>query len=103
LVTLSTVKGISMYDSENINFTNVIVKNNFTGIAIYNCGDIVFTSCQSYDDRETPLQEFGMELYEGNTGINLLNCKLTPNASGDIYNPNGVAVKVITEKMLAKF
>jgi parallel beta-helix repeat protein len=89
LVTLSTVKGISMYDSENINFTNVIVKNNKSGIAIQNCSNIALTTCQSYDDRDTPLQLYGIELYGTNTGISLLNCKLTPNKEGEIYNSAG--------------
>jgi len=74
------------------------VKNNNTGIALYGCSNIVFTTCQSYDDRETPLQEYGLELENTNTEISLLNCKLTPNKLGDIYNPNGAVVTVITEK-----
>jgi len=56
------------------------------------------TTCQSYDDRETPLQEYGLQLYGTNTGISLLNCKLSPNKDGEIYNPAGVALTVITEK-----
>jgi hypothetical protein len=81
------------------------VKNNGDGIIIKNCINTTLTTCQSYDDRDTPLQYYGLGLYATNTGINLLDCKLSPNKSGDIYNPNGVAVavKVITEKMLAKF
>jgi hypothetical protein len=78
------------------------VKNNKTGINIYNSSELVFTSCQSYDDRATPLQDYGIQLAETNTGISILNCKLLPNKYGDIYNPNGVAVEVITENMLAK-
>jgi parallel beta-helix repeat protein len=88
---------------KNVNFTNVIVKNNKTGISIHNSSELVFTSCQSYDDRETPLQDYGLYLTGTNTGISLLNCKLTPNKEGDIYNPAGAVVTVITEKMLAKF
>jgi hypothetical protein len=102
-VTLSVEKGIRLISAENVNFTNVIVMNNKSGIAIQNCSNIALTTCQSYDDRGTPLQLYGIELYGTNTGISLLTCKLTPNESGDIYNPNNVAVKVITEKMLAKF
>jgi len=82
-------------DIKNVNFTNVIAKNNGTGINIYNSSNLVFTSCQSYDDRETPLQYYGIELRES-TGISLSNCKLSPNKYGDIYDPAGVAV--ITEK-----
>ena len=82
----------------NVNFTNVIVKNNGTGIGIYNSSNLIFTSCQSYDDRATPLQNWGMEIQEGNSGISILNCKLTPNRKGDIYNPAGVVFTIITEK-----
>jgi parallel beta-helix repeat protein len=88
---------------KNVNFTNVIVKNNANGIVIYNSSELTFTSCQSYDDRAIPLQYYGIQLEETNSGISLLSCKLTPNKSGDIYNPNNVAVTIITEKMLAKF
>jgi hypothetical protein len=49
-------------------------------------------------DRDTPLQLYGIELYGTNTGISLLNCKLTPNATGEIYNPAGAVLTVITEK-----
>ena len=97
-VILSVEAGIIMYSSKNINFTNVIVKNNKSGIVLNGCSNIALTTCQSYDDRDTPLQLYGIELYGTNTGISLLNCKLSPNKSGAIYNPNGVAVKVITEK-----
>ena len=89
--------------SGNTNLTNVIVKNNRYGISLDGCNNIIFTSCQSYDDRDTPLQDYGLKLYDINTGISLLNCKLSPNKNGEIYNPNGVAINVITEKMLAKF
>ena len=104
LVTLNTSDGILLsVDVKNVNFTNVIVKNNKTGISIYNSSELVFTSCQSYDDREIPLQYYGIQLEETNTGISLVNCKLTPNQYGDIKNLNGVVLTVITEKMLAKF
>jgi parallel beta-helix repeat protein len=96
--------GIYLINSENVNFTNVIVKNNYSGIEIRNCSNIKLTSCLSYDDRETPLQRFGLELtLTANTDISLVNCKLSPNSLGEIYNPAGVVVTVITEKMLAKF
>jgi parallel beta-helix repeat protein len=95
----SEYSGICLANSENVNFTNVIVKNNYyTGIDIEDCSDITFTSCQSYDDRETPLQWYGLELYETNKDISLFNCKLSPNSKGEIYNPNGAVVTIITEK-----
>ena len=91
-------QAIFLASSKNINITNVIAKNNYTGIAIEDCSNIALISCQSYDDRDTPLQRFGLELTKTNTDISLLNCKLTPNSLGEIYNPTGVTVKVITEK-----
>ena len=99
LVTLNEKVGLEIANSKNVNFTNVIVKNNKTGINIYNSSELVFTSCQSYDDRATPLQKYGIELGEdANTGLTFLNCKLTPNRKGDIYNPAGVVLTVIAEK-----
>ena len=90
--------GIRTVETENINFTNVIAKNNNVGIAIEDCRNIVLTSCQSYDDRDIPLQLYGIQLTETNTGISLSNCKLSPNAIGEIYNPAGAVVTVITKK-----
>jgi parallel beta-helix repeat protein len=95
--------GIFLYGLGNFDVTNVIVKNNYSGIALDTCSDITLTSCQSYDDQGTTTQDYGVSLGGTNTGISLLNCKLSPNQYGDIYNPNSVAVTVITEKMLAKF
>ena len=124
LVSLSGFDGIYITESENITLTNVISKNNnaqnrddifdwlrtcegggcgISGITIHNSSGIKFTSCQSYDDRATPLQAYGIELEGTNTEISILNCKLTPNAFAEIYNPAGTVVTVITEKMLAKF
>ena len=82
----------------NVNLTNVIVKNNSLGMYIANGSDVAFTSCQFYDDRGTPLQTFGLYLSGTSTGLSLLNCKLTPNSLGEIYNPAGAVVTVITEK-----
>ena len=100
--TLNGEEGLASHLSKNVNLTNIIAKNNGYGISLFGCSNIVLTTCLSYDDRETPLQAYGLELWDTNTGISLLNCGLTPTATGEIYNPNGVAVKVITEKMLAK-
>ncbi len=86
-------------DSDNINFTNVISMNNNNGITVYS-PNIIFTACQSYDDRETPLQNYGIALNANITGISIINCTLTPNEYGDIYNPNGVVINIITENML---
>ena len=101
---LNEKNGMYIEAINNINITNVIVKNNNvsdtdrSGIYIEDCSDIAFTACQSYDDRGTPLQLYGIELYETNTGISLSNCKLSPNATGEIYNPNVAVLTVITEK-----
>jgi len=109
LVTLNDKNGIYFDATENINITNVIAKNNNSasythgGFAINDSDDITLTSCLSYDDREPPLQAWGIIIEGTNTGITLLNCKLSPNKNGEIYNPNGAEVTVITEKMLAKF
>jgi len=103
--TLNGDEGIWIERADNVNFTNVIVKNNnvsdaaFSGIKVgENSNEIKFTSCQSYDDRDTPLQRYGLQLTGTNTDISLLNCKLTPNSLGEIYNPAGVVLTVITEK-----
>ena len=88
----------------NINITNVIAKNNnvkdstYSGIALTNCDNARLTFCQSYDDREPFLQAYGLKLSGTNTGINLLNCKLYLNKNGEIYNPDGEEITVITEK-----
>ena len=101
--------GIGFELSDNINFTNVTSKNNnlqnstYAGFDFTNCNNIKLISCQSYDDRETPLQAYGLKLLGTNTGISLLNCRLSPNKNGEIHNPNGSEVTVVKEKMLAKF
>jgi len=73
-------KGLLLYYTENINVTNVIVRNNnstdtasVNGINVEHSDGAKFTSCQSYDDRETPLQRFGIGIYGTNTGMSLLN------------------------------
>jgi len=96
--TLNKEQGIIIMNSDGVNLTNIIVKNNNSGIHIKNSSDIRLVSCQSYDDKETPLQLYGLELTKTITGISLLNCKLTPNKNGAIYNPTGVVITVITEK-----
>jgi hypothetical protein len=96
--------GVSIYYGKNITLTNVVVLNNYTGIQLYQCENIDLDSCQSYDDRDTLLQRYGMELKENCSEITVLNCKLTPNLVGDIDNPYSVAIVVITEKKrLSKF
>ena len=103
--TLNGEEGLRIQNSDNINLTNVIIKNNnfsdadnIGGVIIRDSSGIKFASCQSYDDRDTPLQAYGIELTGANTNISLVNCKLTPNKEGEIYNPAGVTLEVITEK-----
>ena len=84
--------GMYLYGLENVNFTNVIVKNNANGIYIWGCNNITFTACQSNDDRNPSLQQYGIELTGTNTGLTLVNCKLSPNKIGEIYNPNGAEI-----------
>lgn len=96
LVNLNTLTQLVLYNSKNINFANVIVKNGGVdagGILLKNTSDIRFTTCQSYDDRETLLQKYGLVLLETNTKIGLLNCKLLPNKNGAIHNPNNATIK----------
>lgn len=93
-------EGIFIEDSNNVNFSNVIVKNNNTsnaknvgGIKIENVSDIRFTACQSYDNKDIPTQRYGVGLFGTNTKISLLNCKLMPNKDEAIYNPNRAVIK----------
>ncbi len=72
------------------------------GIVIAGCSNTALTSCESYDDKKIPLQEYGLYVGNGNTTITLLNCQLSPNKDGEISNPTGAVVTVITDKMLAK-
>jgi hypothetical protein len=106
-VTLSEEHGIVINDSDNISFVNVVSKNNNgeSGIYINSSNGLRFTSCQSYDDRETMLQDWGLRNGEGSTAdyIELTNCILMPNKIAAIYNGSGTVIAVITEKMLAKF
>ena len=99
-ITLSGGTGITVNVLDNISFVNVISKNNNgeAGISINDSNELRFTSCQSYDDRDTPLQQYGIQLTETNTGISLSNCKLSPNATAEIYNPAGTVLTVIAEK-----
>jgi parallel beta-helix repeat protein len=97
IVTLSEEEGMYIKNSDNINVSNVVVKNGLAGsygcgILVYGCTNIVLTSCQSYDDRGTPIQLYGLRFDETNTGISLLYCKLTPNKYGEIYNPAGAVI-----------
>ena len=105
--TLNMCEGICLRESDNVNLTNVIVKNNANdsewrgGIDINASNGTRFTSCQSYDDRNTPLQKYGLKT-EGNVDyIELVNCKLSPNLSGAIYNGAYPLAVIIEEIKLA--
>ena len=105
-VTLSGEHGIVINDSDNISFVNVVSKNNNgeSGIYINSSNGLKFTSCQSYDDRITMLQDWGLRNGDGSTAdyIELTNCILMPNKIAAMYNNSGTAIVEITEKMLAK-
>ena len=99
VVNESEQHGITLNTSNNINFTNVIVKNSSadegdnSGIRIDDCNDINFNSCQAYDDRGTALANYGIVLVDTNTNINLTNCKLSPNLTGEILGTTAGIVK----------
>jgi hypothetical protein len=109
-ITLNGEDGISLNSSTNVYFANVIAKNNNTtdtqyasGFVVRDCTDIKLTSCQSYDDRATLLQYFGIQV-EGTTDyVELMGCELMPNKISAVYNGSGAVIAVIPEKMLAKF
>jgi hypothetical protein len=104
---LNSYQGVKITFGENTNLKNVNAKNNNVsktgrvGIVVSDCSNVTLTNCQSYDDRDIPLQSYGLYLEGTNTGISLLNCQLTPNKEGDIYNPAGVVLTVITEKRVS--
>ena len=94
--------GIEINTSSSINLINSIVKNNYSGIIIDNTSTINVISCESYDDRDSPLQKWGLELTAISGNINLSNCNFSPNKDGEIYDPAGIATKTYTNKILAK-
>ena len=91
-VELSDEQGIYLQNSDNNNFTDVIVKNNnavngsISGITVRESNGTRFTSCQSYDDRDTPLQRYGIHTEDSVDYVNLVNCILLPNLKGAIVN-----------------
>ena len=99
--TLNGEEGLDIELSKNVNFTNVLIKNNnvsdtdyIGGVKIYNSSEIKFTSCQSYDDRTPMLQEYGIRMIGAVDFIEIINCILTPNEKYAICNDAGA---VITE------
>ncbi|MHC2995848.1 MAG: right-handed parallel beta-helix repeat-containing protein, partial [Candidatus Atribacteria bacterium] len=98
-VTLSGEEGLDIKNSNNINFTNVIVKNNnvsdtdyIGGVKIENSSGIKFTSCQSYDDRTPMLQEYGIRTVGDVDFVEIINCILTPNEKGTILNHDNAII-----------
>lgn len=100
--TLNGEEGLYILFSENINLASVIVKNNnasdtedFGGIIIRDSSSTRFTSCQSYDDRDNPLQRWG--IYTGGVVdfIEITNCKLMPNKKSAIYNYAGAVITLV--------
>jgi len=110
----NNLHGICVTTGSNISLSNVISKNNNTSGGANGSGLLVdnvsgtttvhLSQCQFYDDKETLLQAYGIyvENVDIATYIEIVNCEFTPNAIGDIYNPTGAVVTVITDKMLAK-
>ena len=102
-------RGIYLYNCENVILSNAITKNNSTsntdgdpGIHIFNCQSVKLSLCQSYDDRDSPLQDYGIKTTGITKYVEIISCKLTPNEKGAILNDAG-AVITITEAKLASF
>ena len=167
--------GVNADTCKKLNLTNIIATNNYTGIGLDDCSDIVLTSCQSYDTRKVSgidiafvdggagedtitmtaaeflevglfeagetitvsgagqagnngthtivsvvagtinvataslttetagasvtitqyKQTYGLELTGTNTDIGLLNCKLSPNATGRISIPTATTTELM--------
>ena len=98
--TLNEEEGLYIRFSDNLNFTNVIVKNNnvldlsIAGITVRESNGTKFTSCQSYDDRVSPLQRWGLLTEDAVDYVRLVNCKLFPNQISAIYNVAGAVIKL---------
>jgi hypothetical protein len=98
-VTLNGNQGIYIINSDNLSFTNVIVKNNnvsdgyIGGITVRESNGTRFTSCQSYDDRVSPIQRYGISIERNVDYVELVNCKLLPNKISEIYNVAGAVIK----------
>jgi hypothetical protein len=98
--------GIYIKDCGNIDLSNVISKNNSTsnttndsGIHIIDTPYIELSLCQSYDDRNPPLQDAGI-ITEGTTKyVKITNCKLTPNEKYTILNLSN-AIIIFTRRSI---
>ena len=108
-ITLNALEGVFIVDSKNVNYTNIIVKNNnvsdtagIPGIVVYSSDGTKFTSCQSYDDRVVPLQYWGLKTGSiGNVDfVEISDCTFMPNKSSAIYNHAGAVIK---EAVLVRF
>ena len=108
---LNGLEGTYLSASKNVSFKNVISNNNnvsntnyIGGIIVKNGTGIVFDSCQSYDDRETIIQEYALSISGATDVITLINCKLTPNEKGTINNYSSplAEIIIIEETRLAK-
>ena len=98
------ILGIYLSGGDNINFVNVISKNNGLngandcGINIKDTQNVVLSGCQLYDDRDNPFQQYAIFLQGTTKTVTLTNCILTPNKVTEIKNiaPEAV-VTIITE------
>ena len=90
--------GIYIYAGDNIILSNVISKNNnvveaaHSGLHILDVPSTKLSSCQFYDDRDPPLQHYGIYAQGITEYINIISCKLTPNKLGAIRNDAGAIV-----------
>ena len=93
LIYSNTIYGLYIKNCDNVNLVNVISKNNGTsggannsGILIYNVPSTKLSSCQFYDDRDSPLQDYAIRT-EGTTKyVEITNCKFMPNEKYAILN-----------------
>jgi hypothetical protein len=78
---------------EDVTYTRVTVKNNnsaetgYSGMTSFAHTNLYFVDCEFYDDRETPLQLYGLNIASGTGHIYIDNSTFTPNKDGTINNP----------------
>lgn len=84
-----------VYDPVNVNLINVIVKNNTgNGFETYGGDDIRLVNCQAFDDQGSKTQTYGFAT-AGTCGVvELVNCDLTGNATGNINNAGTATITV---------
>ncbi|MDD5086459.1 MAG: DNRLRE domain-containing protein [Candidatus Nanoarchaeia archaeon] len=92
-VELNGEDGVWIRDSKGLSFKDVITKNNIlNGIYIHDSSDISFDNSKSYDDQAIKTQDYGLVLAGASDNFELINCVLSPNKKGEIYNPAGATI-----------